>query len=97
MGSTRTLKAFTLLPRQKEMLDGSADRAGTPDEYEFYLSADGEDWTLAAKGHLKEPLDMQIIALKKPESGRFLRFVATRVVDNVGFVAVAGIGAIEES
>ena len=96
MGRNRTLKAFTLLPRQRELLDGSADRAGTPDECEFYLSADGEDWTLAAKGHLKEPLDMQVIALEKPKSGRFLRFVATRVVDHIGFVAVAGIGAIEE-
>ena len=97
MGRSRTLKAFTLLPRQREVSDGTADRAGTPNEYEFYLSADGEHWTLAAKGTLAEPLDMQIIALEKPESGPFLRFLATRVVDHVGFVDVARIGANEKS
>jgi hypothetical protein len=95
MGRSRMIKAFTLLPRQRVLPDGTADRAGTPDEYEFYLSTNGDDWRLAAKGTLSAPLDMQIITLEKPESGRFLRFLATHVVDNVGFVAVAGIGAIE--
>ena len=39
---------------------------------------------------------MQVVNLNKPMKARFLRFVATHVVDNEDFVAVAGIGTIEQ-
>ena len=96
MGCTRTLEAFTFLPRQGEIPSGSLDSGGTPDQYEFYLSTDANQWNLAAKGTLNNPQGMQVIALEKPIAGRYLRFVATHVVNNGDYVAVAGLGAIEE-
>ena len=96
MGRTRNVEAFTFLPRQAEAPDGKIDDSGTPDQFEFYLSNDGEHWNLAARGGVKEPQGMQIIPLEKPQSGRYLRFVATHVKDDSFFVAVAGIGIIEK-
>ena len=89
MGRTLNVGAFTFMPRGRE---------GTPDQYEFHLSPDGKIWTLAAAGcfeGLNEDTGMRRVKLDTPMSGRYLRFVAKHVLDDIDYVVVAGIGAME--
>ncbi len=89
MGRTREVAAFTFAPRGTH---------GTPDQVEFHLSQDGEDWTLAAAAifeNLHEDAGIRRVELESPVPGRFLRFVAKHVLDEVDYVAVAGIGVME--
>ena len=89
MGRTLKVGAFTFMPRGGE---------GTPDQYEFHLSPDGQSWTVAAAGcfeGLREDTGMRRVKLDTPMSGRYLRFVAKHVLDDLDYVVVAGIGAME--
>ena len=89
MGRTRRVEAFTFMPRGAE---------GAPDQYEFHLSQDGKGWELAAAGRfegLREDPGMRLVKLGKPMSGRYLRFVAKHVLDDIDYVVVAGIGVME--
>ena len=90
----RTIEAFTVRPYE---MNGN-NTEGTPDQYEFHLSADGEEWTLAAKwefADIKTKPGVRLVQLRKPLSGRFIRFVVKHVVDDGQYVIVAGIGAVE--
>jgi len=92
MGREMDVAAFTLLPRD----DGTCE--GTPDQFAFYLSRDGKDWTLATEGEwtdMRENSGMHTAPLEKPMTGRYLRFIAKHAVDDCDYVIVAGIGAIE--
>ena len=83
--------AFTLLPRAYPA-QAFGIPEGIPDRYEFHLSADGEIWTLAVQGEftdLKSDPGMRLIPLPKPMTGRFIRFVAKHVVDDIDCVIVA--------
>jgi alpha-L-fucosidase len=89
MGQMRKIAAFTFLPRGAE---------GTPDQYEFHLSRDGKSWKLAVAGHfegLKADAGMRLVKLDTPMTARYLRFIAKHVLDDVDYVVVAGIGAVE--
>lgn len=89
MGRMREIAAFTFMPRGTE---------GTPDQYEFHLSQDGQNWQPAAAGRfegLKADPGMRLVKLDTPLSGRYLRFIAKHVLDEVDYVVVAGIGAVE--
>ena len=89
MGRMREIAAFTFLP---------SGAVGTPDQYEFQLSQDGKSWNLAAAGRfegLKANAGMRLVKLDTPMSGRYLRFIAKHVLDDVDYVVVAGIGAVE--
>lgn len=91
-GRRLRITAFTLLPRESDTHEG------IPDEYEFYVSDDGQQWTLAAGGRitaLDTNRDMRLIPLPEPLNGRYIRFVAKHVVDNGYYVVIAGIGAVE--
>ncbi len=88
MGRTIEVEAFTVMPRGAE---------GAPDQYEFHLSQDGKYWALAAAGRfegLMEDPGMRIVKLDTPASGRYLRFVAKHVLNDIDYVVVAGIGVI---
>jgi hypothetical protein len=92
MGREMAVSAFTFLPRA----DGT--REGTPDQVAFYLSLDGENWTLASEAefaNVRENFGMHLVPLEQPMEGRFLRFVANHASDGCDYVVVAGIGAIE--
>ncbi len=97
MGREIMVTALTMTPRlASEYFDTSS---GMPDRCEFHLSLDGKEWILAAKGEfpeIKANPRMQIVNLKTPIKARYLRFVATHVVDDENFVVVASIGAIEQ-
>ncbi|MEI6073151.1 MAG: alpha-L-fucosidase [Verrucomicrobiae bacterium] len=98
MGRTVKVEAFTLLPRN-DSTQPFAAMIGFSDQYEFHLSDDGEAWTLAVQGEFTDPKSdtgMRLIPLPKPMTGRFIRFVAKHVVDDIDCVIVAGIGAVEE-
>ncbi len=92
MGRSRQVAAFTFQPRF------GAEAA--PDRCEFHLSDDGRTWTLAARAafeDLKEHDRPRVVRLPQPMSGRYLRFVATHVVNDENYVSVAGLGVIEAS
>jgi len=92
MGREIMVEAFTMMPRD----DGTSE--GTPDQYAFFLSVDGEVWTLAAEGEftdVKHAHGMRMIPVSEPLSGRYLRFVAKHAVHDCNYVSVAGIGVIE--
>lgn len=89
MGRMREISAFTFMPRGTD---------GTPDQYEFQLSQDGNNWHPAAAGRfegLKADPGMRLVKLDAPMTARYLRFIAKHVLDDVDYVAVAGIGAVE--
>ena len=91
-GELESLRGFTLLPRQDGMTKG------TPDRYEVYVSGEDGKWgSPAACGefpNIRTSKELQSILFKKPVVGRYLRFVATHVLDDEKQVAVPEIGAI---
>lgn len=95
MGCELMVSALTMTPRlTSEYFDTGY---GTPDRCEFHLSLDGREWTLAIQGEfpdIKTNPRAQIVKLDAPIKARYLRFVATHVVDDGDCVVVAGIGAI---
>jgi alpha-L-fucosidase len=93
LGETLKLKGFTCLPRQ----DGTAK--GIPDRYEFYVSDEPKTWGApAAAGefsNIKANPVQQTVLFEKPVSGRYVRFVAVRVVEGQ-HVTLAEMGVIAE-
>ena len=92
MGRELAVEGFTFLPRA----DGTCE--GTPDKVAFYLSTDGDSWTLAKEtefADVRENSGLRLISLETPMTGRYLRFVAKHVVNDGDYVIVAGIGAID--
>ena len=89
LGQTMSLTGFTYQPPA----DGQAD--GIVDKYEFYVSADGVHWgTPAAAGefsNIKANPIQQFVALSKPVTCRFIRFVPVHLVAG-DQVAVAELG-----
>jgi alpha-L-fucosidase len=92
MGEALTLKGFTFLPRQ----DGKL--GGTPDRYEFYVSADGLTWSTPVDAgefsNIKANPTLQTKMFKNPVTGSFFRFVVLRTLDKDGYVTIAEIGVI---
>jgi alpha-L-fucosidase len=91
LGETLTLTGFTLTPRSDGLLKG------TPDRYEVYVSEDGKTWGAPAAagefGNIRANPVRQTVLFAKPAAGRYLRFVATHVLE-AGHVAVAEIGVL---
>jgi alpha-L-fucosidase len=88
MGKVHQVAAFTVMPRG---IDGSPDRCT------FELSLDGVAWTPAATAEfpdLRADQGIRRVDLARPMPGRYLRFTAMHVLDDMPFVAVAGIGII---
>ena len=99
MGREFMVSALTMTPRLISEYFNN-DTSGMPDRCEFHLSLDGQEWTLAAKGEfpdIKVDPCVQFVHLDAPIKARFLRFVATHVVDDMPYIVVAGIGAMEQS
>jgi len=84
------IKGFTYLPRQ-DMSNGWID------QYEAYVSTDGQNWgEPAATGRFDKGRDQKRILFEKGVTGRFFRFVATSGFDKQKFASVAEIGLITE-
>jgi alpha-L-fucosidase len=92
MGEALTLKGFTFLPRQDGKLNG------TPDRYEFYVSADGQTWgapvDIGEFSNIKANPTLQTKLFDQAVAGSYFRFVVLRVLDNADYVTIAEIGVI---
>jgi len=78
----RSLAGFVYLPRQ-DMPNGRIA------EYEFQISADGENWTTVKKGKLSDTTDLQKVRFEKPVSARHIKLVALSEVNGHIFTSIA--------
>ncbi|MDF9798668.1 alpha-L-fucosidase [Catalinimonas alkaloidigena] len=93
LGKSYRLKGLTYLP------DQSRYAAGIVSNYEVYVSEDGKNWgTVVAEGEFSNirnnPIAQQINF--NPKSGRFVKFVATKITDGQDGVKAAELGVITE-
>lgn len=82
------IKAFSYLPRQDGQFDGIVD------QYAYYVSSNGVDWTNVASGEFSNvksnPIE-QTVVLAKPVKARYFRFVGKHVVQG-NYMAIAEFG-----
>ena len=93
MGEEMNVDGFCYTPRQ----DGNTK--GIINTYEFYLSPDGNNWTMMASGefsNIKSNPIRQDIMLNKPVKAKYFRFVAKSVVDGE-HVSIADLGIFSTS
>ena len=72
-GIVRTMNGFVYVPRAKDCSDGVTDKCS------FYVSCDGKNWTLAAKGDFPDIVKNRAarrVPFAKPVKARYFRFVA---------------------
>ena len=91
LGKESEIGGFTYLPRS----DGSTQ--GIVDQYEFYVSTDGQTWGVpVAKGefgNIKANPIQQVVNFAQPAKGRFIKFVALHSADGDS-ISVAEIGVL---
>ncbi|WP_269523646.1 alpha-L-fucosidase [Coraliomargarita parva] len=90
MAEEREISVVTMTPTTE-------DTNGIPDRYSFAISSDAEHWQAIAEGefsNVKANPCQQIIPLKQPAKGRFLKFAVRHVVDNGDYIKVATIDAM---
>ena len=91
MGKEIQIKAFTYLPRQ----DGLAN--GTVDQYAVYFSIDGKNWNEPASegefANIKNNPIEQTVSLKKVVKARYFKFVIKSVISHK-HIAVAELGVV---
>ena len=84
------IKGFTYLPRQ-DMTNGWIN------QYEVYVSLDGQSWgTPAATGRFERNRNQKKILFSEVRKGRFFRFVALSGLDGQAFASAAEIDLITE-
>jgi alpha-L-fucosidase len=91
MGSKKTLKGFTYLPRQDGCFHGMIDR------YAFQTSLDGKHWTTVSAGefgNLRANPTEQTVTFAKPVHARFFKFIAKHALER-NHAAVAEVGVVE--
>lgn len=93
LGKSYRLKGLTYLP------DQSRYAAGIISNYEVYVSENGKNWgKVLAEGEFSNirnnPIEQQINF--QPKSGRFVKFVATKITDGQNGVKAAELGVITE-
>ena len=90
MGSTKTVRAFTYLPR----INGPW---GIVAHYEWQVSADGKQWQTVASGEFSNikanPIE-QLVNLPAPVSCRYFRFIGKSSVED-NYISAAELGAVE--
>ena len=91
LGENLKLSGFTYLPTQQRYIDG------TISHYKFYVSLDGKQWGDAvSEGEFSNIRNSPILQSKNfdPAETRYIRFVAEREINDLGFVNVAELGVI---
>ena len=90
-GKEQEFGGFTYLPRS----DGTT--RGIVDQYELFVSADGQAWGEAVSkgefGNIKANPIQQVVIFAKPAKGRFVKFVALHSADG-NHVSVAEFGLL---
>ncbi|OHB73910.1 MAG: hypothetical protein A2Z25_09990 [Planctomycetes bacterium RBG_16_55_9] len=85
------IKGFTYLPRQ-DMTNGWID------EYQVYVSTDGQSWgDPAATGKFEKNRDLKKVLFGEARKGRFFRFVALSGFDGQAFASAAEIDLVVDS
>ena len=73
---------------------------GTPDRYEIYVTNEQSRWgdpvATGEFSNIRASKELQTVLFKRTASGRFLRFVATHVLDDEKQVVVPEIGVIAD-
>ena len=91
LGKEQELGGFTCLPRSDDSTRGIVD------QYEFYVSADGQTWgEPVAKGefgNIKSNPIQQVVPFARPVKARFVKFVALHSADG-NHVSVAELGLL---
>jgi hypothetical protein len=88
MGKVTEVKGFEYLPRQ-DMTNGWISK------YEFYISSDRHNWEDAVvRGIFTRDRERKTIVFDKPRSGRFIKLVAVKGIDDQRFASIAEIDVI---
>ena len=87
---TKTMKGFTLLPRQDTGY-------GRIKDYEIYVSNDGKTWGApVAKGSFDRTADLKKVMFDKPVKARYIRFRALSAHYGVDYASAAEFALIAE-
>ena len=93
LGESLELSGFTYLPTQQRYIDG------TISHYKFYVSSDGKRWGEAVSegefSNIRNSPILQSLSFD-PIEARYIRFVAEREINDLGFVSIAELGVITE-
>ena len=82
-GAMKTIKGFTLLPRQ-------SGTNGWIKDYELYVSADGKSWGAPVhKGTFERNADLKRVTLARPAKARYVRLNALSSHDGQDFASAA--------
>jgi alpha-L-fucosidase len=91
LGEKLELAGFTYLPTQQRYIDG------TISHYSFYVSPDGKRWGEAVSegefSNIRNSPILQSLSFD-PIEARYIRFVAEREINDLGFVNIAELGVI---
>lgn len=89
LGKQETLTGFSYTPTQSRWVSGLITH------YSFYTSKDNKKWAFSSKGEfsniVNNPLEQQV-DFKKPVSGRYIKLVADKVMDDSNKAVIAEIG-----
>ncbi len=91
LGEDLELSGFTYLPTQQRNIDG------TVSFYKFYVSMDGKLWgTPASSGEFSNIRNSPVLQTKifEAKTGRYIKFVAEREINDLPFVSIAELGVI---
>ncbi len=91
LGETLELTGFTYLPTQQRYIDG------TISHYSFYVSEDGKQWgEVVSAGEFSNIRNSPILQTKsfEPRTGRFIKFIGEREINDKAFVSIAELGVI---
>jgi len=91
LGENLELSGFTYLPTQQRYI------YGTISHYKFYVSPDGKQWGEAVSegefSNIRNSPILQSLSFD-PIEARYIRFVAEREINDLGFVSIAELGVI---
>jgi alpha-L-fucosidase len=91
LGESLDLSGFTYLPTQQRYIDG------TISHYKFYVSRDGKNWgEPVSQGEFSNIRNSPVLQTKMFETtgGRYIKFLAEREINDLGFVSIAELGII---
>ena len=91
LGETLELTGFTYLPTQQRYIDG------TISHYSFYVSKDGKQWgEVVSAGEFSNIRNSPVLQVKsfEPRTGRFIKFIGEREINDQAFVSIAELGVI---
>lgn len=86
MGRSIELAGFAYLPRRKQP---NGDANGRIDRFQFLVSADGTNWTQAARGRFSESGDWQTNRFAQAATARYFKLVSWSAFKDQPWASVA--------